>query len=312
METRASYIAVAAFVLVLLAGGIGFVLWTAGTADRGPAYILHHVRLAGSVAGLGVGSPVLFGGIPIGSVTDIRLDPRDPSLTRVEMSVRADVPIRTDSEAVLESKSLIGGVVVEISRGGRTSPRLTAAEIPAGRSSWERLVTAAPKLMDKGRALVDRLDLFLDPANGAAAVRILASLERLSAEMERQKAALDRVLAHGRATGTRLGQAWDRISAELAEIRANGLRLGHDGEQAVAELERAGRAFGETRDGLDRLVAENGRGIRDFESSGYPQLPALMAELKLVMRNYTRLWNEIRRDPGAFLLDNGDSGYQPQ
>src|ERR1700730_17615787 len=116
METRASNIAVGTFVLVLIVGAIGFIFWVGRFADR-TATSSYYARFAGSVAGLDVGSNVLFGGIPIGHVTSIAVDPVETSLARVDVSVDASVPIREDSQAVLALQGITGGVLVEVSRG---------------------------------------------------------------------------------------------------------------------------------------------------------------------------------------------------
>src|ERR1700756_3675051 len=100
METKASHIAVGAFVLLLLFGGLGFVIWVNKFSEQG-AVADHYARFVGSVAGLNVGSNVLFGGIPIGRVMQVRVDPQDSSLARVDISVAADAPIRKDSQATL-------------------------------------------------------------------------------------------------------------------------------------------------------------------------------------------------------------------
>jgi phospholipid/cholesterol/gamma-HCH transport system substrate-binding protein len=309
MEIRASYIAVAAYVLILLAGAIGFAFWSSKAPDQSQL-VSHYVRLTGSVAGLGVGSAVLFGGIPIGSVTGIYVDPQDGAITRVDLAVRADAPIRVDSHAILESKSLIGGVVVEISRGGKDSPLLRQAEITPGRSTWERLLTGAPKLATKAGALYDQVLLFLTPENSAAFVRILAKFDRLSTAIDGLSAHFHQVMAHGEAASTQVGEAWDGISQDLAAFRKNGGRLLDDGGKAVDELERAGARLGKSKQALDAMLKENQQAFDDFHSTGYPQLPAMMAELRLVLRRYTRLWAEIREDPERFFLGDRDQGYQ--
>ena len=55
----------------------------------------------------------------------------------------------------------------------------------------------------------------------------------------------------------------------------------------------------------------NSAAFKDFENNGYPQLPALMADLKKMVRSYTRLWAEIRDDPGRFFLGDRSKGFQP-
>ena len=310
METRASYIAVGAFFLLLLLGGIVFALW-ASKYSSSIVMVNHYLRVDGSVAGLTVGSGVLFGGIPIGKVTRIEIDPVDPTLTRIEMTVRADAPIRTDSVGVLASKSLIGGAIIEISRGSSSSPRLRKDEILAGESSWERLITGAPKLAEKVASLQDQLDRFMTPQNTVALVRILANADRLSTEFSQLSSQFNGFYDRTNASSAEVKKAWADISQALTDIGKNGNRLMEDANKAIADVTRTGNRLGQSRDKLDQLLNENSAAFRDFESNGYPQLPALMADLKKLVRNYTRLWAEIRDDPGRFFLGDRSQGYQP-
>src|SRR6185369_1452633 len=224
METRASYIAVGAFFLLLLLGGIVFALW-ASKYSSSTVMVNHYLRVEGSVAGLNTGSQVLFGGIPIGKVTKIVIDPLDPTLTRIDMTVRADAPIKTDSVGVLASKSLIGGAIIEISRGGNGSPRLRKDEILAGQSSWERLVTGAPKLMEKAASLQEQLDRFLTPQNTVAMVRILANTDRLSTEFSQLSNQFNGFYDRANGSSAEVKKAWADISQALADIGKNGNRL---------------------------------------------------------------------------------------
>ena len=311
METRASYIAVGAFVLILLLGGIGFGLWVS-KFNSIYVFVDHFVRVEGSVAGLNTNSAVLFGGIPIGKVTRIEIDPKDQRLTRIDISVRADVPIRTDSTAVLESKSLIGGVVVEISRGNHASPRLTTPEIAAGPSSWERLLTGAPKLATKASALADQLDQFMTVQNTAALARILASTDRLTFNLGALSSRVDQVFAHGQASGTALRQSWADIQSNLEDIGKNGDRLMEDANQAILEIKRAGAQLDRTKASVDGLLAQDRAAFDNFMSSGYPQLNPMFADLKELLDRYGRLFAEIRNDPARFFLLDRSQGFQPQ
>jgi phospholipid/cholesterol/gamma-HCH transport system substrate-binding protein len=310
METRASYLAVAAFLLVLIFGGVGFALWTAKTTQQGQL-VSHFARFPSSVAGLQVGSSVLFGGIPVGQVTAIGVDPEDSSLTRVELSVRAEAPIRAASVATLEPKSLIGGVVVQISRASPASPLLApGVEIIAARSPFERLFDNAPKMATKAGAVMDQAAAFMTPQNGAALVRILANVDRINAAIERNSDGLDQVLADGRATKARIDGSWAEISRLIEELKQNGGRLSENGRQALAELGRMAASFTRAKTDINGILAENDKSIQDFWSMGYPQLPVLFRELGLVARNYSRLWREVHDDPARFFLTDRDQGYQ--
>ena len=81
METRANHLAVGIFVLAVVAGLFGFVLWlgrSAGERDVARYAILFE----GSVSGLATSSTVRYRGVPVGRVEDIRIDP-DRKSTRL-------------------------------------------------------------------------------------------------------------------------------------------------------------------------------------------------------------------------------------
>ena len=65
METKANYVAVGAFTLLLLLAMFGLVWWTAGGGGASDVATLR-IRIPGSASGLGRGSAVLFNGVKVG------------------------------------------------------------------------------------------------------------------------------------------------------------------------------------------------------------------------------------------------------
>ena len=77
METKANYVLIGFFTLLVLAGVFGFVHWfrsSTVTATR----TTYHVVFTGSVGGLQKGSTVEFNGVRIGEVASLQLDKGDP------------------------------------------------------------------------------------------------------------------------------------------------------------------------------------------------------------------------------------------
>ena len=66
------------------------------------------------------------------------------------------------------------------------------------------------------------------------------------------------------------------------------------------------RSFNRT---TNRLLKESRRPFEDFASSGYPQLPGLIVELRLLSRRVSHLWAEIQQDPARFFLTDRQNGY---
>ncbi|MGN6765871.1 MAG: MCE family protein, partial [Rhizobiaceae bacterium] len=67
METRANYVAVGIFTVLAILAAFIFVYWTARLGSSGETALLRF-RIAGSAAGLGRGSAVLFNGVKVGDI----------------------------------------------------------------------------------------------------------------------------------------------------------------------------------------------------------------------------------------------------
>ena len=98
METRANYLLVGSFVLIIFAGAILFILWLA-KFQFDQQFTRYDIEFEGSVSGLKVGSSVELNGIPVGEVINIGIDPRDVEKVAVTVEVPADTPIREDTIA---------------------------------------------------------------------------------------------------------------------------------------------------------------------------------------------------------------------
>src|SRR3954471_17260804 len=69
------------------------------------------------VDGLGIGTDVRLGGIKIGSISDLTLDPKTYLVT-VHMNIRDDIKIPADSSVLVTSAGFLGSQYLSITPGG--------------------------------------------------------------------------------------------------------------------------------------------------------------------------------------------------
>ena len=95
METKANYVLVGIFTLVVCIFAFGFVYWIARYGDRSETATLE-IRIVGSVTGLAEGSQVLFNGIKVGSVRRLFIDANNPDavIARRKSTQRLRSPVR--------------------------------------------------------------------------------------------------------------------------------------------------------------------------------------------------------------------------
>src|SRR5437588_10339585 len=85
METRAHYVAVGAFVLLMVALAFGTVLWMA-RASLTTEYARYDMYFKGPVSGLRNGASVEYNGVPVGKVVEIRIVPFEKKFVEEEDS----------------------------------------------------------------------------------------------------------------------------------------------------------------------------------------------------------------------------------
>jgi phospholipid/cholesterol/gamma-HCH transport system substrate-binding protein len=135
-----------------------FAVWLVGTGHRDD--VLYRIHFSESVSGLAVGDPVKFHGVDVGTVKRIVLDPADPRLVQVDISLRKEAPVKTDTKATLKMKGITGVVLIELNGGNPSAPTLLAStangqipEIPSEKSTLTAILDLLPKLLDKFSSL---------------------------------------------------------------------------------------------------------------------------------------------------------------
>jgi phospholipid/cholesterol/gamma-HCH transport system substrate-binding protein len=116
MENRAPYALIGLFVLAAIAAVFGFVYWLNSAGGLG-ARTIYQVRFENTVSGLLTGAAVLFNGIRIGEVTDLRLNPDNPNQVTATIAVAVGTPVRPDTQASLDFQGLTGVPVVTLQGG---------------------------------------------------------------------------------------------------------------------------------------------------------------------------------------------------
>jgi len=159
METDRHYFFEGLFIIVLSVGAALAFVWLSGSAHRDD--VLYRIHFYESVSGLSLGDPVKFRGVDIGTVKAMNLDAADPQRVQVDVALRKDAPVKTDTKASLKLKGITGVVFIELNGGGSADAKTLVAatpegqipEIPSEKSTLTTLVEALPKALDRFLAI---------------------------------------------------------------------------------------------------------------------------------------------------------------
>jgi paraquat-inducible protein B len=307
---RPLYFRVGALVLGGLALAVGFVLFLTSGALRGQQMVFEtYVRE--SVAGLDVGAPVRFRGVPVGRVTELGLvsvvyaatargpddttarlvlvrfavDPERYGLASVPDAVAAGLRVRIASSGVTG----LAYIEVDFTDPAR-APVIdvpwtpTFPVIPSAPSTITQVTSAAERLMTRLAGL--DLDALLEGING-----LVADLRR-QLGTEGDLALTLREAATTMATLRGAMQDAD-IAGAVRDMREAAQRIGAAGESAQALLgsEEAGAAVGSI-----------GQAATDLRTA-IARLPAVLQSLELALRAVRGTTTDAQADLGPLLRD---------
>jgi phospholipid/cholesterol/gamma-HCH transport system substrate-binding protein len=319
METRANYVAVGAFVVVLLLGAAGVMLWIIGSQfNERQAYF--HMSFEGSVSGLTKDAAVRYNGVPVGKVTNIAIDTQNPNHITVVVALDPNVEIRQDVIASLTSQGLTGGSYVEISGGTPGSPpyvnEYTAPGplIQSRTGGLQSIFDKAPEVLAKLLDIEDQIKSILTD-NRPAIDKSINNLQKLTDVLADHSDDIGKIL-------TTTADATKQID-ELAKTATQvAQKAGHLVDHTDEVIGNANTAVGHVDKlighadklvgNVDGTVADIRPGLRDFSQRGEKQLEQLITNFNDLVIKVGRVVDSLERDPAKFLFGNHNEGYKPK
>lgn len=124
----------------------------------------YRIRFPESVSGLAIGDPVKYLGVDVGTVKSMIIDPDNPRRVRVDVRLRKDTPVKTDTRASLELKGITGVVFIELNGSDPAAKTLLAVtppgripEIASEKTGLKAMLDDLPKLVAKFSVVADKL-----------------------------------------------------------------------------------------------------------------------------------------------------------
>jgi phospholipid/cholesterol/gamma-HCH transport system substrate-binding protein len=167
MESDKHYFIEGLFIIGFSLAAALFAVWL-GSPGRHDD-VLYRIHFPDSVSGLTVGDSVKYRGVDVGSVKTMIVDPDNARLVRVDVRLRKETPVKTDTRASLELKGITGVVFIELNGGNPAAQTLLAAtpegkipEIPSEKTGLKALLDELPKMVKKFEATADKFSTMAD------------------------------------------------------------------------------------------------------------------------------------------------------
>ena len=289
MEIRANYILVGLFTLLMLFGGLGFTLWTA-KRDKDVPMTRYDISFNESVRGLSVNSDVLFSGVRVGKVEQIKISEVTPGAVRVRILIAADTPVRENSQAQLIVVGLTGTSAITISGGTVNSPLMKVPDGAVGELHYEpsplsSVVAQMPDVLASANLLLRRMERMFSERNAQSFTTMMDSMASVAQVIADRAETIDKILANAEKAAH---------DFDLLVLNANKALMG--------DVKAASESMNKIAKRLDATLSVMEPGLRQFSNQGLADARMLMVEMRNLVHVLTRVSQKLESDPRRFMF----------
>lgn len=293
MNNRSYALRAGLFVLAFTVAILAAAFWIGGDHEARARYV---VITHGSVFGLKPQSTVFFRGITAGIVRSIHVDPHNPRMIRIAISVDKRIPVTRGTYALLKLQGVTGLSALELNTTADLTPLATSRAhpgvIPMRPSLLSRLTKAGTHAMKQLSQLSHALHQTLNATNRAHLQAVLANAAKAS-------------------------RKWATLSARLNEAVAGLPRIEQHADLTLAHIDRlTGRmrtlgrhlqALSDTAQGASTVIL----------TRTLPRIDRAITHLTAASNDVSKLSRSLRHHPRELLLGArpmapgpGEPGYQ--
>ena len=308
MDRDANYVAVGAFVLLVIAMAVSFVFWYTDQQDK-RTYQRYEIYFPGSVSGLTAGSPVRYLGVDVGKVVRIMLDPQQHKTVQVTVDIDSTAPIDDRTRASLSLQGVTGLLFIDLEQDPKAVSTGVLAQgqrypmIRSRRSDFDVLLSNLPELTTHLVELADHFNQVFSDDNVRSIKATLNNARLASERLPDTVRETQQLLAEVRRTT-------QEVQGTVAELRGLITEGSPDLKASFANIRQITDNLARTTTRLNSFVAENEPGFSRFSKQSLPEFEQLLRESRQAVRDFRDLSRSLKRDPSQLIYESTYRGIE--
>ena len=309
MDRDANYVAVGAFVLLVIAMAVSFVFWYTDQRDK-RSYESYEIYFPGTVSGLSAGSPVRYLGVDVGKVSRIMIDPKQRNRVLVIADIDSTAPIDSRTQASLSLQGITGLLFIDLQQDhkgtGPPGPLPEGLHYPVIRSvpsDFDVLLSNLPALTTHLVELAERFNQVFSDENVRTFKTTLDNARLASERLPGTLHDVQELVADAR-------RAIDEVRGAAADLRGIELHAAPDIQSAAVNIRQMSDNLAKTSDRLERFVEDNEPEVSRFTHQSLPEFEQLLRESRQAARDFRDLSRSLKQNPSQLLYEPNYHGVE--
>jgi phospholipid/cholesterol/gamma-HCH transport system substrate-binding protein len=244
------------------------------------------------IGGIQQGSLVKYGGMDVGSVTEIALPEGDNTRIRLKIKIDDKTPVRIDSKAFVTSIGIMADQHIEISAGSLNSPLLPAGSVIQSKEvlGFAQMAEPLGELNEQVQELLTRVSDVFNEQNRQHIGSVLANFDNIMTQGQKQFLSvvqnLDHLTAHMASISEDLNDLMDKNKGNFDQTLGHLQKTTEETTKLIADLRH-------TMSTLESILSANTTSIVDIMEN-FQYASQNMEEFTRTVKE--RPWLLIRKD----------------
>ena len=308
MDRDSNYVAVGAFVLLVIAMAVSFVFWYTDQQEK-RSYQRYEIYFPGSVSGLTAGSPVRYLGVDVGKVVRIAIDPQQRKTVQVIADIDSSAPIDDRTRASLSLQGVTGLLFIDLEQDPKAESTGALAQgqrypmIRSRRSDFDVLLSNLPELTTHLVEVADHFNSVFSDDNVRALKATLNNARLASEHLPDTVREVQLLVADVRRTT-------QEVQVTVAELRGVITDASPDLKTAFANIRQISDNLAKTTTRLNAFVTENEPGFSRFSKQSLPEFEQLLRESRQAARDFRDLSRSLKQNPSQLIYESTYRGIE--
>ena len=300
MDRDANYLAVGAFILLVISMAVAFVFWYTDQQNR-HSYARYEIYFEGSVSGLSMGGPVRYLGVDVGRVKQMAIDAARRNRVLVTVDIDETAPLDNRTLASLNVQGVTGLLYIDLEQdpnaaAGPLAQGLEYLVIRSKPSGFDLVLSKLPELEAHLVESVDRFNRLLSEDNLVALKKTFENLRLASERLPATVHGMQDLVAEMQGAAREVRGA----ATDLQSITSS---AGPDIKATIANVRLITDRLATTSQRLDQFIADNGPGISRFTNQSLPELERLLRDTRAAAENLKDLSHSLKENPSQLIYE---------
>ena len=298
MDTKINFFKIGMFIIIFTLLILGVVFWLGKYGFEKKKYDNYSIYFQESISGLNVGSAIKYKGFEVGTVDEIKINPKNSEQIQLNIAIKTGTPIKEDNYAILGSLGITGLKYIELKGGTNDSALLKENE--EGIKVISSRTSVLTTLFDSTEDITTEFMIVLNQIKKVINDKNIETFSNLLTKSERSMSNIEQMSSY-------LVDGEKKIDGLLKKIS----NLTNTSGKSFESINKSANSFKELSNEFLSELKEGSFNIKELSKESFDKLNQVLNSLENTLTQGQKLIEDLDESPSDVIFKQKDIKYGP-